>query len=80
MSFQTVSEFFLMGGHALYVWLCYGVGLFILLFMYIQPILARKAILQDLFQRQRREAQHNKISSNLNTQDNNGQDITGVGK
>lgn len=58
MSFETLSDFFLMGGHALYVWLSYGVGFFIILVVYIQPILKRRTILQELSQRQRRDAQY----------------------
>ncbi|WP_068750299.1 heme exporter protein CcmD, partial [Oleiphilus sp. HI0123] len=27
MSFDSFSEFLNMGGHGLYVWLCYGIGL-----------------------------------------------------
>jgi heme exporter protein D len=63
LNFETFTEFLQMGGHALYVWLSYGVGLGILLFIYIQPILARRSIIQDLYQRQRRDDQHNKQSN-----------------
>ncbi|MFT5718677.1 MAG: heme exporter protein D [Oleiphilaceae bacterium] len=69
MSFETFSEFLQMGGHALYVWLSYGVGVFILIFIYIQPILARKSIIRDLYQRQRRGSQSAKQANNEITQD-----------
>ncbi|MFT7186277.1 MAG: heme exporter protein D [Pseudohongiellaceae bacterium] len=72
MNFQTLTEFFLMGGHALYVWLSYGVGLFIIVLVYIQPIIARRTIMRDLSQRQRREAQHNKVANEKVAQDNAG--------
>ena len=69
MSFETFSDFLLMGFHALYVWLSYGVGLFVIMLICIQPILARKSIIQDLSQRQRREAQKNKEQTETNAQD-----------
>jgi heme exporter protein D len=61
-----------MGGHGLYVWLSYGVGLFIILLVYIQPILARRSIIQTLSQRQRREVQ-NKVSEKMNAQEITGE-------
>ena len=57
-----------MGGHGLYVWLAYGAGFFIILLVYIQPILARRSIIQALSQRQRRE-QQNKASDKMNAQE-----------
>jgi len=68
LSFESFTEFLLMGGHGLYVWLSYGVGLFIIVLIYIQPILARRSIIQELSQRQRREAQ-NKASNEVNAQE-----------
>ena len=68
MNFESFTEFLLMGGHGLYVWLSYGVGLFIIVLVYIQPILARRSIIQELSQRQRREAQ-NKASNEVNAQE-----------
>jgi len=66
-----------MGGHALYVWLSYGVGLFIILLVYIQPILARRSIIQELAQRQRRDVQNNKVSNEEVAQGNLSQDKGG---
>ena len=77
MSFETFTEFLLMGGHALYVWLSYGVGLFIILLVYIQPILARRSIIQELAQRQRRDVQNNKVSNEEVAQGNLSQDKGG---
>jgi len=68
LNFESFTEFLLMGGHGLYVWLSYGVGLFIIVLVYIQPILARRSIIQELSQRQRREAQ-NKASNEVNAQE-----------
>ena len=59
LNFESFSEFLLMDGHALYVWLSYGMGLFIIVFSYVQPVLARKSLVRDLSQRQRREDQGN---------------------
>jgi len=64
LNFESFSEFLLMDGHALYVWLSYGMGLFIIVFSYVQPVLARKSLIRDLAQRQRREEQG---SSQVNT-------------
>jgi len=72
LNFETFTEFLLMGGHALYVWLSYGVGLFIILLVYIQPILARRSIIQELSQRQRRDAQDNKVSNEEVAQERTG--------
>ena len=78
MNFETFTEFLLMGGHGLYVWLSYGVGFFIILLVYIQPVLARRSIIQELSQRLRREAQ-NKASDPKNAQERKvvAQEITG---
>ena len=74
MNFENLSEFLLMDGHALYVWLSYGMGLFIILLTYIQPVLARKSIIQELSQRQRREAKASETSAveTVSTHENKG--------
>ena len=74
MNFDNFSDFLLMDGHALYVWLSYGMGLFIILLTYIQPVLARKSIIQELSQRQRREAKASETSSveTVSTHENKG--------
>lgn len=55
MSFTNFEEFILMGGHGLYVWLCYGVGLFVLTVAFVSPILRKRAIFKELRQIQRRK-------------------------
>ena len=55
MSFNTFQEFLAMGGHGLYVWLCYGVGLAVLVGNYLVAGQARRHTLRQLAQRQRRE-------------------------
>jgi len=74
LNFENLSEFLLMDGHALYVWLSYGMGLFIILLTYIQPVLARKSIIQELSQRQRREAKASETSAveTVSTHENKG--------
>ncbi len=55
MSFESFSDFLHMGGHALYVWLSYAVGLFFLVVNLLAPLRARQALLRELWQRQRRQ-------------------------
>ena len=55
MSFSNFNEFLAMGGHGLYVWLCYGVGLAVLAGNYLLAGQARRQTLRQLAQRQRRE-------------------------
>jgi len=44
-----------MGGHGLYVWLCYGLGLVTILLSLVLPVQQGKSIKQDLRRRLRRE-------------------------
>ncbi|WP_277253050.1 heme exporter protein CcmD [Neptunomonas phycophila] len=55
MQFSTFSEFINMGGHGLYVWLAYGIALAIITANILMPILARKALINNLVRRARRE-------------------------
>jgi len=55
MYFTDFEAFLLMGGHGLYVWLCYGVGLFVFTVAFVSPILRKRAIFQELRQIQRRK-------------------------
>ena len=55
MSFNSVAEFIAMGGHGLYVWLCYGVVLVVLALNLILPAARRRQILREQAQRLRRE-------------------------
>ena len=55
MSFTSFESFLEMGGHGLYVWLSYGVGLLIFIIAFISPILKRKRIIQEMSQLQRRQ-------------------------
>lgn len=55
MSFNNFEDFLQMGGHGLYVWLCYGMGIFIYALAFIAPVLRKRAILKELRQIQRRK-------------------------
>jgi len=56
MNFSSWSEFFAMGGHGLYVWLCYGVGLIVFIAMIAAAKSQRKQIVKQILQQQRRQA------------------------
>ena len=55
MNFASVSEFFAMGNHGLYVWTSYGISLAVILLNVAQPVLARRRYLQEEARRLRRE-------------------------
>ena len=55
MSFNSFSEFLAMGGHGLYVWLSYGLGLAVILINVILPRLQRNRLLAEQKRRLRRE-------------------------
>lgn len=55
MSFNSFSEFLAMGGHGLYVWLSYGLGLAVILINLVLPRLQRNRLLAEQKRRLRRE-------------------------
>ncbi len=55
MSFNSVAEFIAMGGHGLYVWLCYGVTLLALVLSFVLPRMRQRQLLREQAQRLRRE-------------------------
>ncbi|NVK01495.1 MAG: heme exporter protein CcmD [Oceanospirillaceae bacterium] len=55
MAFESFADFLDMGGHGLYVWLCYGLGLVTILLSLVLPVQQGKSIKQDLRRRLRRE-------------------------
>lgn len=55
MHFDSFSEFINMGGHGIYVWLCYFLGLVIIVGNLVGPVLKRKSLLLNLTRRLRRE-------------------------
>ena len=56
MRFTDFDAFMQMGGHGLYVWLCYGVGLLVFIVCLISPVLRKKEIYKELRQAKRRES------------------------
>ncbi|MBV0934552.1 heme exporter protein CcmD [Marinobacterium weihaiense] len=55
MSFNSFSEFIAMGGHGIYVWLSYGLGLVILAANWLVPKVSRDRLLTEQKRRLRRE-------------------------
>jgi len=59
MSFASFGEFLAMGGHGVYVWTAYAIGLAVLLGNALAPIFAKKRFwrefAQDKARRERRE-------------------------
>ncbi len=57
MSFDSWHDFFYMGGHYLYVWLSYGIGLGGVVMLLARPVLARRRLLAQLRQQARHTSQ-----------------------
>lgn len=55
MSFDSFADFIAMGGHGIYVWSSYALGLAVLLANVLSPIMARKRLIADQLRRIRRE-------------------------
>lgn len=55
MAFESFADFLEMGGHGLYVWLCYGLGLLVILGNLLMPQRQAKQIQRELRRRIRRE-------------------------
>lgn len=55
MQFESLSEFINMGGHGLYVWLAYALGVSVFLVNVFSPAMKRKTLLRNLARRLRRE-------------------------
>lgn len=55
MQFDTISEFFAMGGYGFYVWLSYGVSAFLLFILIINSTYKNKVIKKHILQKQKRE-------------------------
>ncbi|ABC31072.1 Heme exporter protein D [Hahella chejuensis KCTC 2396] len=55
MNFESLNEFFAMGGHGLYVWLAYGAGGLVFLYNLAAPKLKRDGLVKRLSQQYRRE-------------------------
>ncbi len=59
MSFSSWSEFFHMGGYALYVWLAYGVTLAVLGVLVLIPLWRHRRLRQDMARRRRLQQRDN---------------------
>jgi len=55
MYFDSFSAFIDMGGHGLYVWLCYGIATCVLLFNIVSPLLKTQHFFTEQARRMRRE-------------------------
>lgn len=55
MSFSTWHDFLYMGGHYLYVWSAYGIGVVGIVVTLARPLLARRRFYAEQAQRLRRE-------------------------
>ena len=69
MQFESFSDFIAMGGHGLFVWLCYGVGLLVFLLLFVSPRLKRKSIMAELYQKQNRQQASSAVSFQVNALD-----------
>ena len=60
---MSVSEFFHMGGYAVYVWSSYGLSFVVLSWILISPIFTKKSIIKELktkYRQQARQAEEEK--------------------
>lgn len=55
MQFDSFSAFLDMGGYAFYVWLSYGVGISLLILLYIVSKAQHTSVRQQIADRQKRE-------------------------
>ncbi len=55
MFFESISDFFAMGGHGFYVWLSYGLSFVLIAANFIMPVLKRKQLRRDMARLSRRE-------------------------
>ena len=62
---MSMSEFFHMGGYAVYVWSSYGISAVVLTWVFLSPIFSRKNIIKELrmkYRQQQRQQQENTSS------------------
>lgn len=58
MEFDTLSAFLAMGKHGAYVWSAYGLSALIIGLNILWPIWAKKRLVRDIKNQQKREKQH----------------------
>lgn len=60
---MTVSEFFHMGGYAVYVWSSYGLAAVVLAWVFLSPIFSRRGIIRELRMKYRQQARQQERDS-----------------
>ena len=63
MAFNSISEFFAMGGYGFYVWLSYGITFLALTILVVTSITKKKKILKSVEQRLLREQRMKKAQN-----------------
>lgn len=67
MAFDSLAEFFAMGGYGFYVWLSYGLTFLALLILVINSITKKNKILREVEKRLTREQRIKKAQKMENT-------------
>jgi heme exporter protein D len=67
MAFNSLADFFAMGGYGFYVWLAYGISFLVLLVLIINTLVKRKKILKAVNQRIAREERIKKAKNREGT-------------
>jgi heme exporter protein D len=60
MIFASWQDFLHMGGYAFYVWLSFGLSLFVLSTVMFAPLLRHRRLLKDIERQQRRNERDNR--------------------
>lgn len=55
MHFDSLSDFFAMGGHAFYVWWSYGITFVLLMTLTVVSVIKRKSLLTQIAQQHEHE-------------------------
>ncbi len=61
---MTASEFFHMGGYAVYVWSSYGLSAVVLTWVFLSPIFSRKNIIKELRMKYRQQQRQQETPEN----------------
>jgi len=64
VAFSSFSDFIHMGGHGVYVWLSYSVGVAVLLYNLLWPRMHKSAIYKKLAQQFKRESRNSRENMN----------------
>lgn len=67
MAFDSISEFFAMGGYGFYVWLAYGLTFLALIILVVNSVAKKNKIFKDVEQRLSREQRIKKAQNMENT-------------